>query len=69
MHFLVLKVSSKPYKMGNNIASGYRLYMHPDVTPAPNEKSKFDPLYGFPEGRERKGNFLKTCTIFTKILG
>lgn len=42
--------------MGSNISSGYNLYMYPDVTPAPNTKAKFDPLYGFPDGREQKGN-------------
>lgn len=41
--------------MGVGVSTMYNRWIHPDVTPEPSTIPKFDPLYGFPEGRELKG--------------
>lgn len=38
-----------------NVSTGLSHKLHPDTYPGPNQPSKFDPLYGFPEGRKEKG--------------
>lgn len=40
-----------------NIVNGIDYKLHPDVVPAFNQPSKFDPLLGFPNGRKEKGDF------------
>ncbi|XP_054276983.1 NADH dehydrogenase [ubiquinone] 1 beta subcomplex subunit 7 [Macrosteles quadrilineatus] len=40
--------------MGVMLSASYNRIVHPDVTPEFNAASKFDPLYGFRDGREEK---------------
>uniref|UniRef100_A0A1B6KDR7 NADH dehydrogenase [ubiquinone] 1 beta subcomplex subunit 7 n=1 Tax=Graphocephala atropunctata TaxID=36148 RepID=A0A1B6KDR7_9HEMI len=40
--------------MGGMLTLGYNKYRYPDLYPEPDTLPKFDPLYGFPEGREEK---------------
>uniref|UniRef100_A0A224XPG4 NADH dehydrogenase [ubiquinone] 1 beta subcomplex subunit 7 n=1 Tax=Panstrongylus lignarius TaxID=156445 RepID=A0A224XPG4_9HEMI len=39
--------------MGNAV-TGYNYTLHKDVVPSPHQESKFEPLYGFPNGRTEK---------------
>ncbi|KAK9500158.1 hypothetical protein O3M35_001472 [Rhynocoris fuscipes] len=39
--------------MGNTM-NGINYKLHKDVTPHPTQQSKYDPLYGFPDGRKEK---------------
>ncbi|XP_066252506.1 NADH dehydrogenase [ubiquinone] 1 beta subcomplex subunit 7 [Euwallacea similis] len=38
--------------MGNVPTNTWNRYMHPEITPGPEEEPTFDPLLGFPNGRK-----------------
>ncbi|KAL1505378.1 hypothetical protein ABEB36_004961 [Hypothenemus hampei] len=44
--------------MGNSFGyafeNGINRYLHPEITPSPDEHPTFDPLLGFPEGRKER---------------
>lgn len=46
-----------------NLATGLNYTFHKDVVPRPDQESKFDPLYGFPNGRKEKGKIMSISFI------
>lgn len=40
---------------GNVPSNTVNLFLHPEVTPSPEEEPTFDPLLGFPNGRKTRG--------------
>lgn len=55
---------------GNVPSNTVNLYLHPEVTPSPEEEPTFDPLLGFSNGRKTRGKswqyVLKTLNIYLR---
>lgn len=50
---------------GNVPSNTVNLFLHPEVTPSPEEEPTFDPLLGFPNGRKTRGK--RTINIFEVV--